>query len=434
LNKSMRPQSPEMIVSIFLICWSKLTSVGFGIGRPDHKGTVAVVVPVGTVEQPVQRFQRQQGRAAPNPPAEVLVFGPLLGQFKEHNPHWQHNAKSTEFVSVGIAVAPAVGQLHSPRMQQYGNASVLVGCETGIGNTTPLLVVFVIGNPDSNTGIVTVPLTVLEIGTVGQGFDFLLDAAVRENWVVPVPKVGVEVGRIGVGIHTVPLWTFVIGNVVAPVAHIGIRIVPLKLIPIGVVGIINIEVGCELSEPVRADDPPDTMFPPLETVEAPPDTLLAELEEPPRAFEEPGAVLLPPPLEFELWIGKGILPADVDESPGVLDGPGTSVEPIPEELGDLVKREELDDPEARMESTVDEPEALAEPGVFDELGAFAEPESDAIGALVEPGGDEPVGMVNPGAFDDPGACVELAADGLGTFVEPTAEDVTEANQFPTDVA
>jgi hypothetical protein len=289
----MRPQSPEMMVSIFLICWSKSTSVGFGIGRPDHKGTVAVVVPVRTVEQPVQRFQKQQGKATLAALAEVLVLGFLRAQFKEHNPHWQHNAKSTEFVGVGIAVAPDVGQSHIPRMQQYGNASVLVGCGAGIGNTTPLLVVLVIGKPDSNTGIVTVPLTVLEIGTVGQDFGFLLDAAVRDNWVVRESKAGVDVGRIGLGGHTVPLWTFVIGNVVAPVAHIGIRIVPLKLLPIGIEGIAKIEVGCEPPEPVGTDDLPDTVFPLLEAAEALPDTLPAELDELPGVFEELGVLVKP---------------------------------------------------------------------------------------------------------------------------------------------
>jgi hypothetical protein len=390
-----------MMVSIFLICWSKSTSVGFGIGRPDHKGTVTMVVLVGTVGQPVQRFQKQQGKATLAVPAEVLVLGSLRPQFKEHNPHWQHNAKSAEFVGVGIAVAPDVGQSHSPRMQQYGNGSVLVGCETGIGNTTPLLVVLVIGKPDSNTGIVTVPLTLLEIGTVGQDFGFLLDAAVRDNWVVPESKVGVEVDRIAVGIHTVPLWTVVIGNVVGPVAHIGMRTVPLKLLPIGVVGITKIEVGCELLEPVGTDALPDIVFPLLGTAEAPPDTLPAELEGPPGAFEDLRAGLLPPLLDVNFCIGEDILLADVDEPLNVWDGPGVFIEPIAEEVGVLLKRGALEDPEAIVEPAADESKAFVDPRVFDELRAFVDPEPDAIGALVEPGADGTGVLVKPGGFDDP---------------------------------
>jgi hypothetical protein len=178
-----------MIVSMSFICFSMSMSVGLGVG---HKGAVVVDVPVGRVGQPVQRFQKQHANGALVTSADVLVAGPLSWQFKEQSPHRQHSSRSTELIGVGTAVAPEVGQSHSPRKQQYGYAIVFVGCEMGTGNTTPLLVVLVIGKPGSNIGIVTVPLTMLDIGVVGQDFGFLLDAVVKVNWVILALKTEVE--------------------------------------------------------------------------------------------------------------------------------------------------------------------------------------------------------------------------------------------------
>jgi hypothetical protein len=349
---------------------------------------------------------------------------------------------------------------------------VFVGCEMGTGNTTPLLVVLVIGKPGSNIGIVTVPLTMLDIGVVGQDFGFLLDAVVKVNWVIlalktevegewmgvgiqtvplrtlvtgilvgqigiqiPPLKVldnvavgqtdgsltrvitGAEVGWIGVGIHTVPLRMLVIGKVVGPVAQIGIALVPLILVLIGVVGGMNIELAWELSEPVTAEDLPEAVSPLLETTDEPSDAtgwldgeiLTAKLEEPPGRFEELGVTLLPPVWDNELWTGEDTFPADVDELVGALVEPGA-----------LVERE-------------------------NKPGKFVEPIVEETGTFVEPAIDEPGAVIEPGASDNSGACVEPladeigkpvgpAADESGAFVEPLVDELTGVNPLPTDVA
>jgi hypothetical protein len=167
-----------MIISMSLICFPMSISVGLGAG---HEDTVVVGVPVRNAGQPVQRFQKQHANGVFVAPTEVLVAGTLSGQFKEQSPHKQQSSKSIEFVGVGTTVAPEVGQSHSPRTQQYGYAIVFVGCGMGTGNTTPLLDVLVIRKLGSNTGIVMVPLTVLEMGAVGQDFGFLLETAVEVN-------------------------------------------------------------------------------------------------------------------------------------------------------------------------------------------------------------------------------------------------------------
>lgn len=160
-----------------------------------------------------------------------------------------------------------------------------VGGGTGTGNTTPLLVVLVIGKPVANTGIVMVPLTVLEIGEVGQGLDVLLDGTAEVNWVVAALKAEVEDGRIGVGIQTLPIRTLVIGKVVGPDAQIGIALVPLKVVPIGAVGTTNEGPNWELP----FDEGTDELGLLLETAAEEPGTFVEPATDDPGVFVEPPA-------------------------------------------------------------------------------------------------------------------------------------------------
>jgi hypothetical protein len=181
----------------------------------------------------------------------------------------------------------------------------------------------------------------------------------------------------------VPLRTLVIGNSVSPVAQIGTALVPLMLVPIGAVGTTNVELAWELPEPVIVDDPSEAVFPPLEAADELPNTLVwldgetltAELEEPPGAFEESGGALLPPVLDAKLWTGEDTLPMDVDELAGALVEPGAFVE-------------RADEPEAFVEPATDEAREVFGLGVSDGPGAFVEPLVDEMGAFVEPVADE----------------------------------------------
>ena len=276
----------------------------------------------------------------------------------------------------------------------------------GVGIHTVPLRTLVMGTSDGQTGIQIPPLKVLDNAAVGQT-DGLLTRVTT----------GAEVGWTGVGIHTVPLRMLVIGKVVAPVAQIGIALVPLILVLIGVVGGMNIELAWELSESGTAEDLPEAVCPPLEATEEPSDTtdwldgeiLTAKLEEPPGRFEELGVTLLPPLWENELWTGEDTLLADADESVGALVEPGA-----------LVERE-------------NEPGKFVEP-IVEEIGTFVEPATDEAGAVIEPGASDNSGACVEPLADEIGKSVGPTADESGAFAEPLVDELTGVNPLSIDVA